>query len=192
MRIGPDLTITALTAPDVAGAGAPLTVGDTTRNQDAGTAPASTTSYYLSANTALDASDTLLGSRGVAPLGPGASDAGSAVVTIPAGTSPGTWYLIARADAANVVPESNELNNTYARALRIGPDLTVSALTSPTTAGAGGTLSVTETTRNAGGGASAASITRYYLSVDWQPRPGPGLSARTVPAARSGRLGTAQ
>ena len=59
---------------------ATFTVGDTTANQGSSGSAASGTSFYLSANTALDASDVLLGSPAVAPLGPGQSQAGAATV----------------------------------------------------------------------------------------------------------------
>ncbi len=77
IRIGPDVVISALMTPASAVAGAPLTVSDTTTNQGAGGADASSTRFYLSINTLVDASDVVLGSRAVTPLAPGASSASS-------------------------------------------------------------------------------------------------------------------
>jgi subtilase family serine protease len=119
IAIGPDLTVSAFTAPASAGAGAAITVSDTTRNAGAVAAAATTTTYYLSPNWSYEATDTLLGSRSVAALAPGASDTGSVTVTIPAGTPAGTWYLIPRADAGAAVAESNEANNTAYRAIQV-------------------------------------------------------------------------
>ena len=50
MRIGPDLTVTAFTAPSSAVAGTSISVGDTTKNLGADSAPASVTNFYLSTN----------------------------------------------------------------------------------------------------------------------------------------------
>jgi subtilase family serine protease len=167
MLVGTDLIVTAFGAPNDAGAGLPLTVMDTTRNQGAGTAPASGTSYYLSANATLDASDMLLGTRAVPALASGASDSGSLAVTIPAGTATGTWYLFSRADGGDAVAEVNEANNVASRTVRIGPDVQVPTFTVPTSAGAGDTINVTVVTQNTGGGAAGASTTHVYLSADW-------------------------
>jgi len=42
----------------------------------------------------------------------GASNSGSASLTIPAGIATGSYYLIARADGGGVVAESDETDNT--------------------------------------------------------------------------------
>ena len=167
MLVGTDLVVTAFTAPNDGGAGLPLTVTDTTRNQGAGTAPASGTIYYLSANATLDASDAALGTRAVAALASGGSDSGSLAVTIPAGTATGTWYLFARADGGDGVAEVNEGNNVASRTVRIGPDVQVPSFTTPASAGAGDTINVTVVTQNTGGGTAGASSTQIYLSADW-------------------------
>src|SRR5262249_13149378 len=147
ITIGADLVISAMSVPTAGGAGLAITVSDTTKNQGAGSAAASTTSYYLSADAVLDPSDVLLGSRAVAPLAPGATDSGSITVTIPAGTGAGTFYVFAKADSADVVSETAETNNTSSRTLQIGPDLLVTSLTAPSSAGAGATISVTDATK---------------------------------------------
>jgi subtilase family serine protease len=105
-----------------------------------------------------------LGIRNVPGLAPGASSSGSTQVTIPTGTPAGTWYIIARADSAEIVVETNEANNNTSRSIRLGADLTVSALSAPTSAAAGQSVTLTETTRNQGGATAEASQTRYYLS----------------------------
>jgi trimeric autotransporter adhesin len=81
----------------------------------------STTLLYLSANSTLDAADTLLGSRLVPPLPPGASHAGSTAVVIPAGTTPRSWFLIAVADGAGGVVEPIDTNNWRSRAIEVVP-----------------------------------------------------------------------
>ena len=78
IKIGPDLTVSALTMPASAVAGGSFSVTDTTQNLGGGGAAATATRFYLSVNSSLDASDVLLGSRDVPALGPAASHAGSA------------------------------------------------------------------------------------------------------------------
>jgi subtilase family serine protease len=163
--VGPDLAVTALTAaPTLADAGATVTVTDTTANSGGGTAPATATAIYLSADTVLDAGDTLLASRNVPALAPSATSSGSTAVVIPAGTAVGTWQLIAVADAGRIAVETNEANNTRSIYVRVGPDLKIASARAPSKIAAGASFSVTDSTTNAGGGPAAATNTRYYLS----------------------------
>jgi subtilase family serine protease len=131
LLIGPDLGMLALSLPTDSGAGLTISIVDQTRNAGGGTAPATTTSFYLSADATLDAGDVLLGSRAVPSLAAGGISTGTTSVTIPAGTATGTYNVFARADATDAVPETYENNNTTSRTLRIGPDLTVESLTVP-------------------------------------------------------------
>ena len=165
ITIGPDLAVSALTAPATGGAGLPITVTDTTRNQGSGsTVIASTTSFYLSSNSTYSAGDVFLGSRAVGILGPGAASSAPTTFTIPASTLPGSYYIVARGDDGDAVPESDEGNNTRAVLIRLSPDLIVSALTVPATAAAGSIVSVSDTTKNQGQGTASATTTRFYLS----------------------------
>ena len=165
--IGSDLVVSALTVPGNGAADSSIVVTDTTKNQGGAMAPPSVTRFYLSVNATLEASDTLLGdSRDVASLDPGTASSGTTTVTIPAAVTPGAYYIVAKADADGVAPETSETNNTYARAIQIGSDLVVSAMTAPATAGAGSTIVVSDTTANQGGAGAAASVTRFYFSAN--------------------------
>jgi subtilase family serine protease len=166
VQVGPDLTLLSVTAPAAAGAGGSVTIGDTTKNAGGGAAAASVTRFFLSGNTLLDGGDSVLGSRAVGALGPGETSVGSTGVTIPAGTASGTYYLITQVDADAAIAETQETNNTSWRAIVIGPDLVISAITGPATGGAGADLTVNETTRNAGGAAAAPSTTSFFLSAN--------------------------
>ena len=165
--VAPDLTVTALTAPAIGGAGLTLDVTDTTRNQGTGPSVASTTSFYLSVNTLIEAGDPLVGARPVPALSTGAADTATTTLTVPENTSAGSYWIIAKADGPAALGETNESNNTRIVLVRIGPDLAVTALTAPATAGTGGTIVVNETTKNQGGGGSASSSTRFYLSPNY-------------------------
>jgi subtilase family serine protease len=165
IQIGADL-ISRVSAPSMPGSGIPFVVTDTTTNAGTHSVGLSATRFYLSSNSTLSADDTLLGSRPVGVLEPGQASVGNTTVTIPAATTGGSYFLISQADGANAVVETNETNNTHAQAISVGPDLkvTVSSTTWPVTAGTAAL--VTDTVRNAGGNEAAASILRYYLSVN--------------------------
>jgi subtilase family serine protease len=103
----------------------------------------------------------------VLPLAAGASSNGSTNVSIPAGTGPGTFYIIAKADSGAAIAETNEVNNTRSKSISIGPDLMISASSlSPLTVAAGGTVNVSDTVTNQGAGGAAPSTTRFYLSTN--------------------------
>jgi subtilase family serine protease len=162
----PDLTISTITVPAASGAGLTITVGDTTRNQGTANAGESTTSFYLSLNTAIDPSDTLLGTRTVPPLAAGDSNVGSTDFTIPDLTTAGSYRIIVKADGPSLLVESSELNNNRSAVIRIGPDLTIDALAAPAAIGGGIQFTATYTISNSGGAVSPTSTTRFYLSTD--------------------------
>jgi subtilase family serine protease len=120
VAVGPDLTVPAFTVPFAVVAGADVVVNETVLNQGAGAAAPTLTRFYLSLNGSVDASDVQLeGSRPVPGLAAGESSAGSTVVTIPAGAAPGTYYVVARADAGGAVTETSEGNNVRARVVKV-------------------------------------------------------------------------
>jgi subtilase family serine protease len=119
IRIGPDLIETSVTGPSSAMAGSGFTASDAVTNQGADTVPVSTTRFYLSVNSSLDASDVPIGSRVVPALTAGASDSGPATLLIPAQTAAGKYYIVAAADADGLIAEALENNNTKARSITI-------------------------------------------------------------------------
>jgi subtilase family serine protease len=167
IKIGPDLVVSVLTVPAAAAAGTTFAVTEATKNQGGGVAPVTTTRFYLSGDSILDASDVALGTRGVPILQANATDQVNITLALPANTAVGTYYVIAQSDATQAVAETAETNNTrVSLALKVGPDLLVTALTVPAVAGTGGTISVTDTTKNQGASPAAASATSFYLSVN--------------------------
>ena len=163
----PDLVVSAVSAPATTGADLDLVVSHTTRNQGTGPSLASSTALYLSTNGAWDAADIWLGSGPISPLGPAATEAASTTVHIPASTAAGSYYILAKADWENAVLENLETNNARASGVvRIGPDLIVSVVTAPAAAAPGSTISVSDTTKNQGGGSVEPSTTRFYLSTN--------------------------
>jgi subtilase family serine protease len=186
--IGPDLVVSALTVPATGGAGLPITATDTIKNQAGAGAGASTTKFYLSTNSTFGSGDVLLGTRAIPPLALGASNSGSTTLTIPPGTAAGTYYIVAVADADNLVTEADETNNSKSAVIKISPDLIVSVLTGPKTAAAGAIITLSDTTKNQGQGSAIATKTRFFLSANttWE-RADPLLGERSVVSLASGQ-----
>ena len=54
-------------------------------------------------------------------LGTGAISKGTTNVTVPSGITTGTYYIIARSDADNIVTEANESNNNMYKKITVSP-----------------------------------------------------------------------
>ena len=109
----PNLVETAVSNPPAAARrGTTFTVTDTVTNIGALASVASTTRYYLSRDQSKGAGDILLGgARFVPALAPGATSAGSPVsVSIPSSTPAARYYMLACADYAGTVIETDEAN----------------------------------------------------------------------------------
>lgn len=82
----------------------------------------------------------------------------------------GTYFLFGIVDSAATVFESNELNNTKIvgplRLLAPGPDLAVSEVSPPASAGPGERIPVDRTLRNVGNLDAPAASYRFYLSAN--------------------------
>jgi hypothetical protein len=162
-----DLILSSLTAPATAKACQAIAITDTTANSGGYTAAASTTRFYWSTNSTYDTGDAYLGSRGISALSPGASSSGTTSVTAPCGSTPGTYYIVGRADGDKVVGETDENNNNRYVSIKIVlPDLIVSSLSTPLSAKACQAIALTDTTANSGGYTAAASTTRFYWSTN--------------------------
>jgi trimeric autotransporter adhesin len=119
-----DLAVTAVSDPPAAAVpGTSFVVTDTTLNVGPITVPSTTTRYVLSVDAARSPEDILLGGRGMGALGPGVPSTGPALLTIPAGTPAGTYFLLACADDTAQIVEANEVNNCRAAAgaIAVGP-----------------------------------------------------------------------
>jgi subtilase family serine protease len=164
--VAPDLTVSSLTVPAQGAAGLVIQVTDTTINSGTGAAPSSTTTFYLSSNSVLETTDPIVGTRTVPELAAGTSSTATTSITLPDPLTPGSYTLFAKADGPGAVSETNEFNNARFWFIQIGPDLVLTGLSAPTSAGAGSTITISDTTANQGLGAAAASVTRFYLSAD--------------------------
>jgi subtilase family serine protease len=120
VAIGPDLIVSAASVPASGVAGSAIAIADTVTNQGGDGAAPTTTRFYLSTNSSLDAGDIALTTgRAVPPVAAGASSGGTTLVTIPPSTAPGFYYLILKADGDNAAGESYESNNVLLRSLSV-------------------------------------------------------------------------
>jgi subtilisin family serine protease len=189
----PDLVVSALTAPTLVGAGQTVAVAYTVKNQSGiGAAGHFDVGIYLSTDNVIDPStDLLLATRPVTGLAPNASRSDKTSVTLPPATVAGAYFIIARADEANTIAETDEENNARSTAtpVIVGPDLVVSAVTAPAKAQPGQPISLSGTVQNVGAGlvAGQTSTLAYYLSSDTELDGSDTLlGTRTVPGLGAG------
>ena len=152
--------------------GQTTTASCTVLNQGAASAGASNLKYYLSTDNTYSAGDVLLATDAIASLAASGSVVASELVTIPASTAPGTYYILFYADADAQVTEVNENNNVGSYQITVTsslglPDLTVQTpAASPTTVSNGGTTTASCVVKNLGPGPAGTSNLKYYLSSD--------------------------
>jgi uncharacterized repeat protein (TIGR03803 family) len=159
-----NLQISRVTAPATASVTGTFVVTDRTKNAGVGPASATSTKVWLSSD-ASRGDDVLLGARAVAELSVGQTHQGASTVTLP-DVTPGKYYLLVEADGDEEVAESNETDNVRAKAITIGPDLIISALTfAPASPTSSSVTTITVHTKN-NGAAANASVSRLYRSTN--------------------------
>jgi choice-of-anchor B domain-containing protein len=119
IAIGPDLTVTILTASLTAARGASVSVNDTINNGGGARADGTLVRLFLSQNANIDATDVALAAHSVPPLDAGEVHSASMSIVIPTTTLPGVYYLIAHVDRDDVVDEIVETNNVRTRKVTI-------------------------------------------------------------------------
>ncbi len=187
---GADLIESSVTGPTSGAAGGTISVSDTTKNQGGGTASASYTMFYLSTDGKTKGS--MLTYRSVAALAAGASSSATTSMTLPANTIGTNYVLVCANNSNSPIAETDTTNDcTPSAAFTVaGADLIESSVTGPSSGTAGGTISVSDTTKNQGGGAASASYTMFYLSTDGKTK-GSMLTYRSVAALAAGASSSA-
>ncbi len=109
----PDLSARFVAAPELAGAGEPLSVTRILENLGVEAAPQFDYVYVLSADAVIDAGDRVL-ARASSSLAGGASHVGVDDLRLPTDVAPGTYRLGLVLDPDGVVLESDERNNRIA------------------------------------------------------------------------------
>ena len=139
-------------------------------NQSGALASSSNMGYYLSTNAVLDASDVLLGNTYGYALGVGQSSGHYTNLTVPTGTTAGSYYVLFVADYLNQVAESNEANNVMAVGFTVTSpsiDLTIQQPSlSPTNPAPGTALTMSCYINNQGNAVAPSSSVGFYLSND--------------------------
>lgn len=160
-----------------AGIGDTITIQDTVLNQGAVGSGSFRVSFYLSNNTAITASDLLLGSRTVAGLAVGESSTAVTELEVPSTIPGGSWFVGALADDLDVVLEATNGNNAIFSGSALDvvssedpmPDLEMTSLSfSPSTAVAGSTIQFLDRVQNSGTLSSGTFHVGVYLSEDME------------------------
>jgi sugar lactone lactonase YvrE len=107
VMVGPNLVAALALSPSTPVSGVPTTITVNTTNAGGATASPSVTRLYRSADGKVGGSDTLLGTFVVPALAPIGVHTGEVTLTLPSGS----YYLLAKADADDVVIEAKETDN---------------------------------------------------------------------------------
>ena len=162
----PDLIVESPTVSESSlDAGAYFTLSATVRNQGGSRSASTTLRYYLSTDQTITTGDTEVETDYVTRLDPSAISDESARIEAP--SSEGTYYYGACVEA--VTGESDTGNNcsSAVTVTVLGSDLIVETPTvSDSSPGPGASFTLSATVRNQGGGRSASTTLRYYLSTD--------------------------
>jgi hypothetical protein len=193
----PDLAVSGLSLPGGADAGDTVAIDVTTENVGIAAAGRSATRLTLSTGRTPLAADLVLGTVDVPPLSPGQRSAGTVTAPLPANLAPGSYHVVAQADATAAVTEEVETNNLVAAPLPIarpgtataGPDLLISRIGMPGRAGPGERITVRLHVRNTGDAPAAASHARVSLSRDEREGGDVPLATVAVPEMPPGGVG---
>jgi subtilisin len=186
----PDVAVTGASTAAAAAPETAIAVDNTVTNGSVAMG-AFTVGFYLSTDSIFDAGDVRLGSRAVASLAAGGVSHAINTLTIPAGTAPGVYRILVRAETARSLAESSESNNVRATApITIGRDVSVTAAATATAAGPGETIVVDHTVKNTGSVAITTAFTvAFYLSTDATINAGDVLlGTRTVSSLAAGAV----
>jgi hypothetical protein len=115
----PDLIVTGLSVPSSVSRNSGFTMLFNVLNQGRAPARSPQLRIYLSRDSRLSSDDVLLRARTFGAVPAGATVANAITETIPSGTGTGAYYLLLVVDAAGVVSESSESNNTLTRAVTV-------------------------------------------------------------------------
>ena len=123
---GPDLTVSALRVSGSPAAGQPFGAKITVKNAGKAKAKASQTAVVLSKDAKRSKDDRALAVSKVKALAPRKTAKKALRLTVPAGTAPGAYRVVACADGKGKrkgkVKETKETNNCRAAALTVVPD----------------------------------------------------------------------
>ncbi|WP_210521758.1 CARDB domain-containing protein [Hymenobacter terricola] len=151
-------------------AGNPINMSCYILNQGNATANSSSVGFYFSTDATLDAADQLLTSQYGAQLAPPYSSSRYGTAAVPAGVTPGTYYILFVADYQNQVGETNETNNVASVSITVSPpgvDLVIQQeQLYPSSTVAGNTVQLSCSVFNQGNIQANSSTAGFYLSTN--------------------------
>ena len=157
---GADLRVTTASAPASVAVNTSFDINRTIINEGDIPSGPFEVAYYLSADTAIDGGDYLLGTESLQGLDPTATDTRNA--SFNSGTATGTFYVLIRVDSASAVNELEEWDNDYAITSQTiditaaKPDLVAALVSAPTLLERGAREFVTVRITNSGAAAIPA------------------------------------
>ena len=169
----PDLAVTSVSGPSTASPGDTISVSVSVKNQGGASAGTSSYKLYLSDDSTITASDTVLidtqfnSTFDITSLAAGATDTATKSVTIPSTVSSETQFIGVIADSGLEVTESDELNNTGTYSITVLlPDLIVTNVSGPATASPTDNINISVSIKNQGGSSAGSSSYKIVLSDD--------------------------
>ena len=156
-----DIVVQSLTCmPTLLGPGTPLQCSAMVMNAGMTDTGPFTNELRLSADATIEGSDPLMASCAASSIPPGTMTTIECTGPIPVSTTNGMFVAGVLADATNIVPESNEMNNVGSVAIAVEnrSDLTITSLSCPDSAIANEVSSCSVTIENQGPVSSAAGF----------------------------------
>lgn len=154
--------------------GSAISISYNIQNSGSSTASASTASFYISTDSTISTTDTLLGTASVPSINSNSSNSGTTSFTVPSTLANGSYTVGMIVDSASTVTESNETNNSNQGANVDTDTLTLSApdlvgtsfAVTQTAANSGDSINVSYNIQNSGSASAAASTVSFYISSD--------------------------
>jgi len=115
----PDLVVTGVSIPSTLSRQNGFPVVFNVVNQGGAASGSVQLRIYLSRDNRLSSDDVMLRARTFGTVPAGGTVANALTETIPSGTGAGSYYVLLVVDAAGVVRESSESNNTVSRAVTV-------------------------------------------------------------------------
>lgn len=146
-------------------AGAQCKAVGSIRNTGTSNSIASTISFYLSIDNTLQTTDMQIGTISTTTISAGQYYFLFKTLTIPANTVPGSYRIIAKADNANAIIETNENNNIASFGITVlaTADLVPTTVSAPTSISAGNPMSLICQVSNNGLATANATQVHYFL-----------------------------
>jgi hypothetical protein len=166
----PDLSVGSVSGDPTAYAGVNFNSSAVIRNTGGSAATGASVRFYLGSGPGFDAGYPVLGNSAPVAVPTGGQQLVTATGLIPAGTAPGTYFLISKVDPDNLILETSEDNNVGLpvpfKVAPPAPDLVVASVSGPAQATSGQTLSITRAIQNAGSAPVTAAFKYTYFISD--------------------------